>query len=74
MAGTIPQDFIDELLARVDIVDVISARVPLKKTGREFSACCPFHDREDPVLHRQPGQAVLPLLRLRRSTAPPSAS
>jgi DNA primase len=43
MAGTIPQDFIDQLLARVDIVDVIGARVPLKKTGREFSACCPFH-------------------------------
>ena len=48
MAGTIPQDFIDQLLARVDIVDVIGARVPLKKTGREFSACCPFHTEKTP--------------------------
>jgi DNA primase len=48
MAGTIPQDFIDQLLARVDIVEVIGARVPLKKTGREFSACCPFHTEKTP--------------------------
>ncbi len=39
----IPQHFIDELIARADIVEVISARVPLKKAGREFKACCPFH-------------------------------
>jgi DNA primase len=48
MAGSIPQDFIDSLLSRVDIVDVISARVPLKKAGREFQACCPFHTEKTP--------------------------
>jgi DNA primase len=48
MAGRIPQSFIDELLARVDIVDVIDARVPLKKAGREYKACCPFHGEKTP--------------------------
>ena len=48
MAGTIPQEFIDQLLARVDIADVIGARVPLKKAGREFTACCPFHTEKTP--------------------------
>jgi DNA primase len=43
MAGLIPQHFIDELIARADIVEVIGSRVPLKKAGREFKACCPFH-------------------------------
>jgi DNA primase len=48
MAGRIPQSFIDELLARIDIVDVIDARVPLKKAGREYKACCPFHSEKTP--------------------------
>jgi len=48
MAGKIPQQFIDELLARVDIVDLIDASVPLKKAGRNHSACCPFHDEKTP--------------------------
>jgi DNA primase len=48
MAGRIPQSFIDELLARIDIVDVIDPRVPLKKAGREFKACCPFHGEKTP--------------------------
>jgi len=48
MAGRIPQSFIDELLARTDIVDVIDARVPLKKAGREYKACCPFHNEKTP--------------------------
>ncbi|HTM28333.1 MAG TPA: CHC2 zinc finger domain-containing protein, partial [Rhodanobacter sp.] len=39
MRGLIPDSFIDELLARVDIVDVIERRVPLKKAGREWTAC-----------------------------------
>jgi DNA primase len=46
MAGRIPQHFIDELVARADIVDVIGSRVPLKKGGKEFKACCPFHDEK----------------------------
>ena len=43
MSGRIPQQFIDELIARADIVELIGARVPLKKQGKEFKACCPFH-------------------------------
>lgn len=48
MPGKIPNQFIDELLNRVDIVDVVNRRVPLKKAGREFQACCPFHDEKTP--------------------------
>ncbi|WP_066016896.1 DNA primase [Endozoicomonas atrinae] len=48
MAGRIPQYFIDDLLTRIDIVDVIDNRVKLKKTGRNYSACCPFHKEKTP--------------------------
>lgn len=48
MAGRIPQHFIDELLARIDIVDIIDTYVPLKKAGRNHQACCPFHDEKTP--------------------------
>jgi DNA primase len=48
MAGRIPQSFIDELLNRTDIVEVIDACVPLKKAGREYKACCPFHGEKTP--------------------------
>jgi len=48
VAGLIPDSFIEELLGRVDIVEVIERRVPLKKAGREFQACCPFHDEKTP--------------------------
>lgn len=45
---TIPRDFIDDLLARTDIVELIDQRVPLKKTGKNLSACCPFHNEKTP--------------------------
>ena len=48
MAGRIPQDFINDLLTRVDIVDVINARVPLRKSGQYHKACCPFHQEKTP--------------------------
>jgi len=48
MSGSIPQAFIDDLLARVDIVEIIDARVSLKKAGRDFKACCPFHSEKTP--------------------------
>ena len=48
MAGRIPQTFIDELVTRTDIVELIGTRVPLKKAGREYRACCPFHDEKTP--------------------------
>ena len=46
--GRIPQHFIDELIARADIVEVIGTRVQLKKSGREWKACCPFHNEKTP--------------------------
>ena len=46
--GRIPQTFIDELIARADIVELIGARVPLRKAGREYKACCPFHGEKTP--------------------------
>jgi len=46
--GRIPASFIDELMTRTDIVEVINGRVPLKKAGREFKACCPFHGEKTP--------------------------
>lgn len=48
MTGSIPQQFIDDLLSRVDIVDVVNRRVPLKRAGTEYKACCPFHDEKTP--------------------------
>ncbi|MDT8310804.1 MAG: DNA primase [Methylophaga sp.] len=48
MAGQIPPQFIDELLSRIDIVDVIDSRVPLKKAGKNLHACCPFHNEKTP--------------------------
>lgn len=44
----IPNDFIQTLLARVDIVDVIDRYVPLKKAGANYAACCPFHNEKTP--------------------------
>ena len=48
MSGRIPQHFIDELIARTDIIEVIGSRVQLKRAGREYKACCPFHDEKTP--------------------------
>lgn len=48
MAGRIPQNFIDDLISRLDIIDVVSARTHLKKAGKNYSACCPFHNEKTP--------------------------
>ncbi|HHF3078557.1 TPA: DNA primase [Vibrio diabolicus] len=48
MAGHIPRSFIDDLLVRLDIVDIIDARVKLKKKGKNYGACCPFHNEKTP--------------------------
>ena len=48
MSGRIPRDFIDDLLVRVDIVDLIDSHTPLKKTGTNHVACCPFHTEKTP--------------------------
>jgi len=51
MAGLIPQQFIDDLIARTDIVDLIDSRVKLKKAGKSHVACCPFHGEKSPSFH-----------------------
>ncbi len=48
MSGRIPREFIDDLLVRVDIVDLIDSHTPLKKTGSNYVACCPFHTEKTP--------------------------
>ena len=48
MAGTIPREFIDEVLAYTDIVELIDTRVPLKRSGSNHMACCPFHGEKTP--------------------------
>ncbi len=48
MAGKIPRDFIDDLLARTDVVDIVDSRVKLKKAGKNYQACCPFHNEKTP--------------------------
>ncbi|MDP5041391.1 MAG: DNA primase [Paraglaciecola sp.] len=48
MAGRIPREFIDDIIARTDIVELIDSRVRLKKAGRNYQACCPFHNEKSP--------------------------
>ena len=54
MAGRIPQAFLDDLLDRVDIVEVIDRRVKLRKSGKNYSARCPFHDEKTPSFSVNP--------------------
>ena len=56
MSGLIPQHFIDDLIARADIVEVLGRRIQLKKAGREFKACCPFHDEKTPSFTVSPSK------------------
>ncbi len=53
MAG-IPEEVIDSIRARVDIVDLIQSYIPLKKQGRDFKACCPFHSEKTPSFTVRP--------------------
>jgi len=56
MTGRIPQAFIDDLLNRIDIVEIIDTRISLKKTGREYQACCPFHNEKTPSFTVSPNK------------------
>ena len=56
MAGLIPQNFIDDLIARVDIVEIMGSRIQIKKAGKEFKAVCPFHDDSNPSLTISPSK------------------
>ena len=58
MAGRIPDSFIETLNDRTNIVDVISTRVPLKKSGREYHGRCPFHDDSSPSFSVNPDKQV----------------
>ncbi len=54
MAGLIPQGFIDDLLGRTDVVEVVGSRLKLKKTGKNHSALCPFHNEKSPSFSVSP--------------------
>jgi len=56
MAGRIPQHFIDQLLNRIDVVDLIDGYVPLKKAGANYKACCPFHNEKSPSFTVSPSK------------------
>ncbi|MCL4128727.1 UNVERIFIED_CONTAM: hypothetical protein GTU68_054997 [Idotea baltica] len=56
MAGRIPQHFIDQLINRIDIVDLIDGYVPLKKAGANYKACCPFHGEKTPSFTVSPSK------------------
>jgi len=58
MAGHIPPEFIDQLLARTDIVELIGSRLQLRKAGRQFQARCPFHDEKTPSFSVSPEKQV----------------
>ena len=56
MSGLIPESFIDELLTRTDVVEVIERRVELKRAGSEFQARCPFHEEKTPSFTVSPSK------------------
>lgn len=56
MGGLIPQHFIDDLITRADIVEVLGSRIQLKKAGREYKACCPFHGEKTPSFTVSPNK------------------
>jgi DNA primase len=56
MAGRIPQEFLDQLLNRVDLIEIVNSRVPLRRAGREFMACCPFHAEKTPSFSVSPNK------------------
>ena len=58
MAGLIAQGFIDDLLNRTDIVEVVSSRVQLKKSGKNYTACCPFHHEKTPSFSVSPAKGI----------------
>ena len=62
MPGRIPQNFIDDVLDRLDIIDVIGSRIELRKSGKNYSACCPFHDEKTPSFSVSPDSNSITVL------------
>ena len=58
MIGRIPENIIEDILSRIDIVEVISGYIPLKKSGRNFKACCPFHHEKTPSFMVSPDRQI----------------
>lgn len=58
MSNLIPREFINELLARCDLVELIDSRVPLKKKGGNYAACCPFHNEKTPSFTVSPNKQI----------------
>ena len=56
--GRIPEDIVEQVRTRCDIVEVIQARVPLKRAGSAYKACCPFHKEKTPSFHVNPGRQI----------------
>lgn len=56
MAGLIPDNFIQDLLSRSDLVEIIRRRITLKKSGRNYTACCPFHQEKTPSFSVSPSK------------------
>jgi DNA primase len=56
MAGKIPQEFIDDLLYKTDLVELIGRHVTLKKSGSNYTGCCPFHDEKTPSFSVSPNK------------------
>ncbi|GAA3558733.1 DNA primase [Marinobacter xestospongiae] len=54
MSGLIPQRFVEELLDRIDLAELIGSRITLKKAGGNYKACCPFHDEKTPSFNVRP--------------------
>ena len=54
----LPERFLDELLARTDIVDLVSESVRLTKKGNSYWGCCPFHSEKTPSFHVVPDRQM----------------
>ena len=59
MPELIPQDFIDDLVQRIDVVEVIGSRIEIKKAGKEYKGLCPFHTEKTPSFTVSPDKGFI---------------
>ena len=62
MVERIPQAFIDDLIDRSDITEIIGKRIEIKKAGKEYKACCPFHNEKTPSFTISPEKGFITAL------------